>query len=235
MRYIILAFQSCIRYNIIKRRRDIFAFDWRFKLLSDIERIRSIIDEAGGVARTADFNAVGYSNSIVSEMCKNGLIDRVRSGYYTLPQREDNRIYEEHEIARLFSDGIVCMDSALFYYEYSDKTPLEWHIAFPRTVTRSRFNIDYPRVRYYMTQPNIFNLGKTYGDWNGAQLSIYDRERTICDCFKHKASMDREIFAKAVTAYASDEKKNLSNLSQYAKKLRVYKKVTELMEVLLNG
>ena len=30
-------------------------------------------------------------------------------------------------------------------------------------------------------------------------------------------------------------KKNLQNLSGYAKKLRVYKKVTEIMEVLLNG
>ena len=32
-----------------------------------------------------------------------------------------------------------------------------------------------------------------------------------------------------------DEKKNLSALSQYAKKLRVHTKVAELMEVLLNG
>jgi len=47
--------------------------------------------------------------------------------------------------------------------------------------------------------------------------------------------MDSEMFAKAANAYAADDKKNLANLSQYAKKLRVYKKVTELMEVLLNG
>jgi len=61
------------------------------------------------------------------------------------------------------------------------------------------------------------------------------RERTICDCFKNRAQMDSEIFAKAVNAYAADNKKNLSNLSRYAKKIRVYKKVTDLMEVLLNG
>jgi hypothetical protein len=44
-----------------------------------------------------------------------------------------------------------------------------------------------------------------------------------------------ELFSKALNAYANDPKKNLSNLSVYAKKLRVYKKVIELMEVLLNG
>jgi predicted transcriptional regulator of viral defense system len=66
-------------------------------------------------------------------------------------------------------------------------------------------------------------------------LPVYDRERTICDCFKYRARLDNEMFAKALNAYANDTNKNLKNLSDYAKKLRVYKKVTELMEVLLNG
>ena len=67
------------------------------------------------------------------------------------------------------------------------------------------------------------------------RLAVYDRERTICDCFKYRTKLDNEMFNKALNAYAADKKKNLSNLSIYAKKLRVYKKVIELMEVLLNG
>ena len=72
-------------------------------------------------------------------------------------------------------------------------------------------------------------------DFSGVMLSVYDRERTICDCFKYRSRLDNEIFNKALNAYANDTKKNLQNLSVYAKKLRVHKKVTELMEVLLNG
>ena len=64
---------------------------------------------------------------------------------------------------------------------------------------------------------------------------VYDRERTICDCFKYRSRLDNEMFSKALNAYANDTKKNLNNLSAYSKKLRVYKKVTELMEVLLNA
>ena len=67
------------------------------------------------------------------------------------------------------------------------------------------------------------------------QLPVYDRERTICDCFKYRSRLDNEIFNKAINAYVKDDKKNLNNLSAYSPKLRVYKKVTELMEVLLNG
>lgn len=43
------------------------------------------------------------------------------------------------------------------------------------------------------------------------------------------------MFNKAINAYVADEKKKLGNLSKYAKEMRVYKKVTELMEVMLNG
>jgi len=160
------------------------------------------------------------------------LIVRVRSGYYALPTENQQ---EEAVVAQLYPDGIVCMDSALFHYGYSDKTPLEWHLAFKRTVTRSRFKTDYPPVRWYMVQDSIFELGSSESEWTGITLKVYDRERTICDCFKRRSQMDSEMFAKAVNAYAADDKKNLATLSAYAKKLRVYKQVTTLMEVLLNG
>lgn len=32
-------------------------------------------------------------------------------------------------VTGLFPDGIFCMNTALFYHGYSDRTPLEWHIA----------------------------------------------------------------------------------------------------------
>ena len=43
------------------------------------------------------------------------------------------------------------------------------------------------------------------------------------------------MFNKAINAYVADDKKNLGNLSKYAKEMRLYKKVAELMEVMLNG
>jgi hypothetical protein len=86
-----------------------------------------------------------------------------------------------------------------------------------------------------MVSDKIFMLGAVDEDWNGVILLTYDRERTICDCFKYRAQMDSEIFAKAVNAYAADDIKNLSKLSQFAKTMRIYAKVTDLMEVLLNG
>lgn len=57
-------------------------------------------------------------------------------------------------------------------------------------------------------------------------------ERTICDCFKYRTKLDNEIFNKAVNDYAADEKKNLANLSKYAKEMKLYTKVMNITEVL---
>lgn len=78
-------------------------------------------------------------------------------------------------------------------------------------------------------------MGKITDDFNGVVLAVYDRERTICDCFKYRTKLDSEIFNKAVNAYAADKNKNLANLSKYAKEMKLYTKVMNVMEVLLNG
>ena len=127
------------------------------------------------------------------------------------------------------------MESALFHYGYSDFAPRKWSIAVPRSMSRTKLDIDAPALQTYYVQPEIYELGKTTADFNGVMLPVYDRERTICDCFKYRSRLDNEIFNKALNAYVNDSKKDLRILSGYAKKLRVYKKVTELMEVLLNG
>ncbi len=45
--------------------------------------------------------------------------------------------------------------------------------------------------------------------------------------------MDKEIFNKAVQGYVKDQKKNIPNLMQYAKTLRVQKRVKDLIGVWL--
>lgn len=197
------------------------------------ETIKNIINNNYGIAKTADFVAEGLSNYDVAKLCNEGYIDRVRHGYYQLANQED--IKEEQVLASLIPESIVCMESALFYYGYSDFAPRQWSIAVPRTFSRTRLHIDSLATKVYFIQPTLFEIGKTSEDFNGVRLAVYDRERTICDCFKYRTKLDNEMFNKALNAYAADKKKNLSNLSSYAKKMRVYKKLIDVIEVLLNG
>ena len=194
---------------------------------------KQVIIEKGGVAKSADFVAAGMRAVDVVNMCNAGYLDRIRHGYYQLAEADSSS--EEQLLATLIPKGIVCVESALFHYGYSDFAPRKWSIAVPRSMSRTKLDVDALALQTYYVQSEIYELGRITDDFDGVMLPVYDRERTICDCFKYRSRLDNEIFNKALNAYANDTKKNLQNLSVYAKKLRVYKKVTELMEVLLNG
>lgn len=194
---------------------------------------KNLITKRKGVAKSSDFVAVGISAADVVSLCNDGYLERIRHGYYRLS--EESGISEELLLATLIPEGIVCVESALFYYGFSDFAPRKWSIAIPRTISRAKLNVRELALKPYYVQQEIYKLGKTTGNFHGVKLPIYDQERTICDCFKYRSRLDNEMFIKALKAYANATNKNLKTLSEYAKKLRVHKKVSELMEVLLNG
>lgn len=211
-----------------------FIFVWKVgENVSKKTIAKKIIENAKGIAKTAELISAGLSKSDISNLCNNGYIERVRHGYYSLS--EANSVGEEQLIQTLLPEAIVCVESALFHYGYSDFAPRIWTLAIPRTMTKTKINMDAIAYKPYYIQNKLHELGKTYSDFDGVTLPVYDRERTICDCFKYRTRLDNEIFNKAVNAYVADDNKNLSNLSKYAKELKVYKKVMDLMEVLLNG
>lgn len=200
--------------------------------MKKIEIVKKIMKEANGIVKTVDLNKVGIQNYEIVKMCENKEIKRIKQGYYHLANQND--ISDEQMIAFFFEEGIICMDSALFHYGYSDRTPVVWTLAVPRSLSRSKLKLDSFSYKVYFVQDELLSLGKSEGDFNGIKLAVYDRERTICDCFKYRNKIDSELFNKAIHAYVADDKKNLVNLSIYAKKMRVYNELKKIMGVMLN-
>ena len=201
--------------------------------LNKRELARKVILNKGGIAKTSDFVLDGIKNYEVAALCKEGVIERIRRGFYQLPQNA--LVTDEQILKEMLPRGIICVESALFHYGYSDFCPRKWSVAVPRTASRTVKRVQEISLKPYFIQKNFLNLGKTIDNFNGISLAVYDRERTLCDCFKYRTKLDNEIFNKAVNAYAIDNNKNLVNLSMYAKEMKLYTKVMNVMEVLLNG
>lgn len=197
------------------------------------EIAKNVLAACGGIAKTADFISAGLAKYDVCNLHNEGYLERVRHGFYQLAEKSG--ITEQQLLAALLPEGIVCVESALFHYGYSDFSPRLWTVAVPRTISRTKLRIDALPLKAYYIQPGQYMLGRTTDDFDGVTLSVYDRERTICDCFKYRTKLDSETFSKAINAYVADDKKNLANLSKYAKEMRLFKKVNDLMEVMLNG
>lgn len=161
--------------------------------MTKFETVKRIISQNGGIGKTADFKTEGLSNYDVANMCSKGLIIRIRHGFYQLAAADS--ISEEYMLATLLPESIICMESALFHYEYSDIMPREWTVAVSRTIPRTKLRIAALPLKAYYIQDKWLELGKAVGHFSGVNLPVYDRERTICDCFKYRTKMDNEIFS----------------------------------------
>lgn len=187
----------------------------------------NVFKKSNGIARTADFNAYGISTQEVAKLCKEGRLLRIKHGYYQ--RADDSYLPDEQILASLLPEAVVCLESALFHYGYSDFTSRAWSVTVPRNISLRKLEIEGLALDVHFVSKDLYNIGRTTADFNGVQLAVYDRERTICDCFKFRSQLDSEVFNKALNAYVKDEQKNLANLVAYAKKLRAYKKVEEII------
>ena len=180
---------------------------------------------------TAQLNKEKLYYRDIQRMLDEGLIEKVKRGYYHWI--EDYGTSEVALINSLFPDAVFCMETALFFYKYSDRNPAEWNITVDKNTSRQRTNIDYPFIKAYRVEPALLNLGETDGIIEFTKIRIYDRDCTICDVLRNMSKMDKEIFNKAIQRYVNDPQKNIPNLMEYAKALRVQKKVNDLIGVWL--
>lgn len=197
----------------------------------DIQTAKQIFDAHNGIMKSKEIIENKIYNRFLKKLIDEGYVEKIKFGYY---QWQDERAYSEATvIARLFPDAVICMESALQYYGYTNRTPSAWCLAVDKHSTKSRFNIDYPSVKPHYIPEEQMTLGVEMVNIEDTELKIFNRERVICDCLRQENKMDVEVFNKAIQAYIKDHKKNVPRLMEYAKILRTENKVRKMIGVWL--
>lgn len=195
-----------------------------------LNKVLAEIEKNGGIVKKEQLSAIGIDYRRVLSFVESKEIVRIKNGYYT--DRID-RFTEEELIARLFSDALLCMESALYAYGYIKEKPYGFRLAVDKNTSKSRFMMDYPKVIPYYTEPEALAIGATKIVIDGVEFGIYEKERVICDCLKYESKMERDVFKEAIQAYIKDEDKDISLLLSYAKQRKVVSKVQSLIGVWL--
>ena len=160
-----------------------------------LDRVKEFIYQNGGVVKKSQLNELGIDYRRILQFMDEGYLKRVKSGYYTSKYYEGS---EEQMIAHMFPDGVLTMESALYYYKYLSQRPFAWHIAISKNVSKSRFNMDYPNLQPYYSEPKVLTMGVTTMEIGGETIQIYTKDRLVCECLKYQEKMSRDDFKKAV-------------------------------------
>lgn len=195
-----------------------------------LKAIRELMDRHGGIVKTSQLKTLGLDYRKIQYFVDCGMIERIKNGYYTMNYREKQ---EEELIAALFSDCVLSMESALYCYHYIKEKPYKWTIAVDKNTSKSRFQLEYPFVQPYYTEPDVLQMGVEKIAFGSSQMSIYSKERLICDVLKYEERMEREDLQHALRAYLTDERKDVEKLLYYAKERKVLSKVRNQIGVWL--
>ncbi|MCR5098505.1 MAG: type IV toxin-antitoxin system AbiEi family antitoxin domain-containing protein [Lachnospiraceae bacterium] len=200
------------------------------KKIFELETIEKLIDEQGGLAKTADIEALGIDYRRIITFVEEGKLRRVKNGYYTTT---GSTYSEDQLIATMYPDGVLTMESALFAYGYLKKKPLGWSIAISKNTSKSRFKVEYPVVEPFYTEDDVLTLGVTELPFADGVMKIYTKDRLICDVIKYQEKMDREDFKEALRSYIDDDTKDVAELMSFAIERKVRKKVQMMIGIWL--
>lgn len=159
----------------------------------------------------------GVPRHAIAYLVKKGALERIYPGAYRFAEYEPKVDFQWENLGLVASsipDGIICLISALCYYELTDQVMREIWIAIPHeSYAPKRPNTKIIRMR------NI-SLGKTEIVLGEYKVKIFDQERCIVDTFRY---LSKEIAIKALQRYFKNKthKADLKKLGAYAKKLRV--------------
>ncbi|GAB6107324.1 type IV toxin-antitoxin system AbiEi family antitoxin domain-containing protein [Fusibacter bizertensis] len=198
--------------------------------MKDIEFIIKRFYSQNGILKTSELKQLGLSSRQIKKLLEEGVISKIKTGYYELVEA---MVTEEAIISKLFPEAVVFLESALFYYGYTDRIPRAWQLAVDKHGEKSIYKIDYPQVEPYYLEKKLLDIGLTSAQMNGIEVRIFDRERTICDVLRYEKKMEREVFSNAIQRYLKDSNKNIRTLLEYGNVFNISNKIQTYIGVWL--
>lgn len=195
------------------------------------EAAKALFLKYGGILRTGEALDLGIHRRTLYAMRDSGLLERLDRGLYRLtdlPPLSDPDIVI---VARKIPDGVICLISALHFYELTTQIPHAVSIAVRRGKEPPR--LGYPPTKIYTFSGQAFTEGIETHVIDETTVRVYSAEKTIADCFKYRHKLGMDIVREALEFYRKKRKPNRRKLLQFARVCRVEKIMRPYLETLL--
>jgi predicted transcriptional regulator of viral defense system len=194
-------------------------------------KIKQIFMDNKGYARSKDITSAGIHRKYLSDLMDDRIIIKLKKGLYKWNENEYSAINELVDVSKIVSEGIICLISALSYYELTTYNPLKYQVAIPNS---KKIAIpDYPPIKLYYFSEKYYEAGIDEIEIENHYIKIYDIEKTISDCFRYSYEIPKDILLESLKEYISRPDKNINKLMKYAQNTSADKKISNYLEVLL--
>lgn len=190
----------------------------------------SRIRELAPVFRSKDAVAAGVSWRDLYALRDQGAILELSRGLY---QRADAALIPRVDFVAVCGrapHGMICLNSALEYWDLSDEIPAQVDLAVPSGSHRPV--IDYPPTRVHVFRADTFAIGRLeVAEQAGERFWVSDRERTVADAFRLRHLTGQDLAFAALRRYLQS-RPSMARLAEVARPLRAWETLSAALRIL---
>lgn len=185
------------------------------------------ITEQSNIIKSRDLTQ--KDRKLLKEAVKQELVIKLKNGFYCLTDYIFDLTYDFNE---LVPGGILCMDSAWYYYELTTHIPSEINLALP--VGCKIVLPKNPSYKIHYRLNDNYTLGIKSEHYNPElyrnPFNIYDMERCVCDAVKFRNKIGDDICEEVIRSYIRKPEQDFDKLYDYAGKMKVEKLLRQYIE-----
>jgi predicted transcriptional regulator of viral defense system len=197
-----------------------------------MSKIQLVLDYARktGIITAKDIAAKGIHREYLKRLEQQGLLIRSARGIYTFAQSEITVSHTLAETARRVPRGVVCLLSALSFYELTTQAPFEVWLAIPQKHRPPKDDLLPLRI-VYMSGKSLEQGIEEYLI-EGVNVRIYSLAKTVIDCFKFRNKIGLEVALEALRECWRERRCSMDELWHYAKICRVHNVIRPYLDSL---
>jgi predicted transcriptional regulator of viral defense system len=193
------------------------------------DELLEMSEKNAGYLFTSEVVEHGISKTYLAKFLKENEFERVAQGIFVAPDVWPDELY----ILQKTSPKVVFSgETALYLNNLTDREYSKIHVTVPRGYNSShlrRRGIEVAKER-----EDIYTLGRTHMESGfGNILTVYDRERSVCEAIISRNKMDIQTFQTVMKEYMRDKSKNLTILIHYAECMNIRDEVMKYVEVMV--
>ncbi len=187
--------------------------------------------ENTGIVRSREIRELGAPAYYLNLLEKEGKIQKLGRGIYAKNSYEFDENQGYIEVSKRAPNAILCLLSALRFYELTTQNPHSIWIAIGNKDWKPK--IEYPPIRVLRASGKALSEGIEIIEKQGVKIRVYCPAKTIADCFKHRKKVGMDVALEALQEGWKKQRFTLKELNHYAKICHVQKRIKPYIDSLL--
>jgi len=196
-----------------------------------MQKVIEIFKKHYGYANLKDLKAQGVHTDTIRKLLAENTIEKIKPGLYRLANYPIMAYQGFVDVCMAMPKAVVCLHSALSYYELTTTVPSVVMVALPRKAKASK--LQYPPIKVFYFSPSNYETGIKTMHTETGNFKIFDIEKTIVDCFRYRNRLGEDVAVEGLKNYLNRKDADLNRLFFYARKGRMYRIIKPYIEALM--